>query len=326
MVTYIGYFLLYFGLLAILFTKKSRFGQVIRKLKRLNVTTKWAGTIILFLISCQGYGQSDIDPMDSIFQKKLDSILLHYKVPETHAAKFGRLVIQDANGRMKPMDTYASEVLRKVSKDYSYKELNANQTILSMAQFPELWFNVPLIYIKRGNDSLRSLLEISREAKLAPLSKFFDKEGEYKIKDQVTLAYKSMVPNQFEKDFIEVDRRVNLLYNTLSGEGLRLFPIPNESNNTWTSNRQLAGLGFQKKDSLFVAGILPLYFNTFSKEIPTGNFQESLRLLEQIEKYQSKFGHGVIPNASKIDLEILYNEYDVFKNLFLGTFPLDYCC
>lgn len=69
MVTYIGYFLLYFGLLAILFTKKSRFGQVIRKLKRLNVTTKWAGTIILFLISCQGYGQSDIDPMDSIFQK-----------------------------------------------------------------------------------------------------------------------------------------------------------------------------------------------------------------------------------------------------------------
>ncbi|WP_083158115.1 cytochrome c biogenesis protein CcsA [Allomuricauda sp. CP2A] len=315
-VTYIGYFLLYFGLLAILFTKKSRFGQVIRKLKRLNATTKWAGTIILFLISCQGYGQSDIDPMDSMVQKKLDSILLHYKVPESHAAKFGRLVIQDANGRMKPMDTYASEVLRKVSKDYSYKELNANQTILSMAQFPELWFNVPLIYIKRGNDSLRNLLEISREAKLAPLSKFFDKEGEYKIKDQVTLAYKSMVPNQFEKDFIEVDRRVNLLYNTLGGEGLRLFPIPNESNNTWTSNRRLAGLGFQKKDSLFVAGILPLYFNTFSKEIPTGNFQESLRLLEQIEKYQSKFGHEVIPNASKIDLEILYNEYDVFKNLF----------
>lgn len=316
MVTYIGYFLLYFGLLAILFAKKSRFGQVVRKLKRLNMTTKWTGTILLLLVSYQGFGQSNIDPMDSMIQKKLDSILFHYKAPESHAAKFGSLVIQDANGRMKPMDTYASEVLRKVSKDYTYKKFDANQAILSMAQFPELWFNVPLIYLKRGNDSLRSLLDISIEAKLAPLSKFFDKEGEYKIKDQVTLAYKSIVPNQFEKDFIEVDRRVNLLYNTLSGEGLRLFPIPNESNNTWTSNRKLDGLGFQKKDSLFVAGILPLYFNTFSKEIPTGNFQESLRLLEQIEKYQSKFGHEVIPDASKIDLEILYNKYDVFKNLF----------
>ena len=32
------------------------------------------------------------------------------------------------------------------------------------------------------------------------------------------------VPNQFQKDFIELDRRVNLLYSALEGKVMRIFP------------------------------------------------------------------------------------------------------
>jgi hypothetical protein len=45
--------------------------------------------------------------------KKLDSLLNKFKVKkEEHAAKFGRLIIQDAGGRMKPINTFSSELER----------------------------------------------------------------------------------------------------------------------------------------------------------------------------------------------------------------------
>jgi len=315
-VTYAGYFLLYLGLLAILFAKKSRFGLVVRKLKRINGGTKWAGVVALLLITGQGYGQNGVDPMDPMVQKGLDSILSHFKIPEAHAAKFGHLIVQDANGRMKPMDTYTSEVLRKLSKNDSYGEFNANQAMLSMVQFPELWFNIPIIYLKRGNDSLRDILDVPSEAKLVPLAIFFDEKGEYKLEDQMAVAYKSILPNQFEKDFIETDRRVNLMYNTLRGGDLRLFPIPNARNDRWTSHVNLTGLELQKSDSLFMANFFPLYFSTVAKEIASGDFRESFLLLGQIEKFQFKYGSHVMPEASQVRLEVLYNKYDIFKNLF----------
>jgi hypothetical protein len=38
--------------------------------------------------------------------KQLDSLLNKFKVKQEHAAKFGRLIIQDAGGRMKPINTF----------------------------------------------------------------------------------------------------------------------------------------------------------------------------------------------------------------------------
>jgi hypothetical protein len=49
----------------------------------------------------------------SSYWKQIDSLLNKFKVTEAHASKFGRLVIQDAGGRMKPINTFSSELLRK---------------------------------------------------------------------------------------------------------------------------------------------------------------------------------------------------------------------
>ena len=41
--------------------------------------------------------------------------------------------------------------------------------------------------------------------------------------------------SQIEKDIIELDRRVNLLYSALEGKIMRIFPVPNDDNNKWIS-------------------------------------------------------------------------------------------
>jgi hypothetical protein len=60
-------------------------------------------------------------------QKTVDSLLNKFKVKEEHALKFGRLIIQDAGGRMKPINTFSSELLRKVSHANEYKGMNSDQ-------------------------------------------------------------------------------------------------------------------------------------------------------------------------------------------------------
>ena len=77
--------------------------------------------------------------------------------------------------------------------------------LISMNQFPEFWYQIPIVYLKRGNDSIRKIIGIDAEAKYAPLISFFDDFGNYKLQKQTDEAYKEAVPNQFQKDFLDME-------------------------------------------------------------------------------------------------------------------------
>ena len=66
---------------------------------------------------------------------KADSIVFGQCRGSIQAEVFGRLVLQD-EGRMKPVNTFSSELLRKLSGKNQYKGLNADQVFLSMTEFP----------------------------------------------------------------------------------------------------------------------------------------------------------------------------------------------
>src|SRR5699024_4814342 len=185
-ITYFGYYLLYLGLMLIMFIKGSRFKQLEKKLSTIkefkkDQRAKAIGILaILFLVSgFAGYSQSrkeDIpgyqeEPVghdtisrsrsetvdhansNAIFgrelsKSQLDSIIKANAVPERQAAEFGSLVIQDYKGRMKPVNTYSSRLIRKLSRSNHYEGLTSDQVLLSMTQNPLFWYNVPLIHIK----------------------------------------------------------------------------------------------------------------------------------------------------------------------------------
>jgi cytochrome c-type biogenesis protein CcsB len=129
-------------------------------------------------------------------------------------------------------------------------------------------------------------------------------------------AYRVAVPNQFQKDFIELDRRVNLLYSALEGKILRVFPIPGDANNKWVSYPELNEAPFQGNDSLYVQNVLPLYFQSLRLAKQSGDYKQSDELLESLKGFQERFGSEVLPSEDKIKTEILYNKYDIFKKLF----------
>ena len=84
---------------------------------------KSSDNIIIFFISSMAFADS-----------KIDSLIQAQAIPAEHADAFGMLVMQDEGGRMKPVNTLASEVLRKVSRKSSFKGLSPNQVLLGMAK------------------------------------------------------------------------------------------------------------------------------------------------------------------------------------------------
>jgi cytochrome c-type biogenesis protein CcsB len=313
-ITYLGYFMLYFALMAIMFTKYSRFADLKRKLEV--VKTKKANllTLLVLLFSIGTFAQEHNNAR-FLSEKQLDSIIQKRKVTEEHAAKFGRLIIQDAGGRMKPINTFSSELLRKVSHSNTYKGLNSDQVFLSMTQGGNIWIQVPLIYMKAGNDSIRKIIGIDADKGAASFIDFFDNKGNYKLMPYLEDAYKAANPNQFEKDFIETDKKVNLMESALSGSILKIFPIPNNPNNKWVSFPELATANIKGMAGTYTQNILLMYFTELEKASASGQFDKADGLLESINGFQNKYGSKVIPSKEKITSEILYNKYDVFQKL-----------
>jgi len=314
MITYFGYFLLYFALMAIMFTKHSRFADLKRKLEVVKTKKAKFLPLVLLFFSFGAFAQNH-NNAQFLSEKQLDSIIQKRKVTEEHAAKFGRLIVQDAGGRMKPINTFSSELLRKVSHSDTYKGMNSDQVFLSMTQGGNIWIQVPLIYMKSGNDSIRKIIGIDPEKKFASFIDFFDNAGNYKLMPYLEEAYKAANPNQFEKDFIETDKKVNLMESALSGSIMKIFPIPNDPNNKWVSFPELANSGMKGMAATYTQNILLMYFTELEKASVSNQYDKANGLLESINGFQNKYGSKVMPTEEKITSEILYNKYDVFQKL-----------
>ncbi len=335
-ITYLGYFLLYFGLMWILFDKGSRFGNLKKMLEKVKAKKKTLSVLLLLIgLSYSGMAQQP-EPeeqaqrtTDTINQvpeeehehvmmneKFIDSLILENAVSPEHAEKFGRLIIQDAGGRMKPANTYSSELLRKLSKKDQYKGLSSDQVLISFTQNPMLWYNVPIVEIEKNNDSLHKILGVDKDKKYLSLTDFFDVNGSYKLSPYLTDAYQAGVPNKFQKDFIKTDKKINLWYLALNGEVLKIFPIPGDENNKWISYPEVAEANLKGMDSVFTRQIMPLYMNALQKAKNTGDYTDADKYLQSMKDYQKKFGAEVMPSDEKIDAEITYNKYNIFKNLF----------
>ena len=308
-ITYAGYLLLFISMTAIFFVGNTRFKFLA---KQLNKKT----SIIVFLLSSTLLSAQSLDA--NLKTEFIDSIISESAISKDHANSFGKIIIQDSGGRMKPANTFSSELLRKVSRSNSYNGLNSDQVLVSIMDNPGVWFNAPIVYIKSGQkgDTIKKIIGIDEKIKKAPLVSFFDSLGNYKLANNLEKAYLSNVPSQIEKDIIELDRRVNLLYSALEGKIMRIFPVPNDINNKWISYPEISEYSYEGADSLYVNNVLNLYFQTLRVARQDQDYAQSEELLESIKGFQKKYGSKVMPSDFKINSEVVYNKADIFNRLY----------
>ncbi len=316
LVTYFGYGFLFLGMILTLIMKNTRFRMLRNKLKELK--TKREVTIILAiglttLFPLGAKAQHDHSEGDGHNHDVIEQI--DYTVIDLdHADKFSRLLMQDVEGRMKPLHTFASEFLRKVHHKNKYKDLNPEQVLLSIMYHSGYWQQTPFIYINRNNEKLKGKLKA--EGNYAAFINFFDEKFQYVLMQDVKDANskKPADHTQYDKDVLAVDERINICYMVYEGAILKLFPKSNDINNKWYSNSEYSQ--FSTHDSIFVKAILPYYYGSITQSLKSGDWSKADSTLKHIDDYQRKFGSTVYPEQTKIDMEISYNKINIFSQLF----------
>ncbi len=327
-ITYIGYFLLYTGLIGTLFFGKTRFRELKNNLIRVKTKKAKLLGIFFFFLSLGAVAQDKHAHENRLpNQQEIDSVIKTVTINKEHADKFSTLVVQDEGGRMKPVHTLASELLRKISKSNKFKNLDANQVLLAMMLNPPLWYNVELVHLDWKNDSIRKLIEMPKEQEMAKTIQFFTDKGAYKLAPYLQEAYATNTPNSFQKDFKKIDQKIALLNSALGGQLLKFFPLLNNENNKWVSAVDYRSGEFPVKDTLygnFIKNSIPFYLMTLRNAKKTGDYTEADKLVEALKQNQQNYGKEVLPSEEKIKAEIIYNKADIFQKLYqyYGLFGL----
>ena len=221
LVTYVGYFFMLIGMVLTLFNKNSRFHTVIRLSKSLQDKRKASKALLVAVLL--GFSAS-IFAVDNNSSKK------------EHFEALSSLLIQDeAQGRIEPISTYASDVIRKITKKTSYNGQSALDVFISMMINPTQWQKEPVI--KVAHDGLAKELGAAKDH--VSFNQLVDMQhgGVYKLSEKVNAAYQKdpSQRNQYEKELINVDERLNILNSIFTGTLLNIFPAQADKNSKWTS-------------------------------------------------------------------------------------------
>ena len=301
--TYIGYFLLFTGLILSLFMKKGRFQKLARKKYTLD-SVKASYKLPMILLTAL------------LLQFNTPAIAqeAYLNIDKNHAELLGSTLVQDYQGRIKPLNSLAIEITNKVTKKNELFGLNSNQVFLSMSLYPNKW--QMLKFVKVSNPKLRELLNLEKNAKYLSFEDIYTKDGNYALTPYVEEANskKASKRNKFDKEVIKVDERLNIAYSVFTGSFLKLFPKLNDDNNTWISPLTLDGLKERSpKEYEEVSNLMQSYFEA----LKSSNWNDATEILQSIQTYQYDKTQIEIPSSTKINAEIFFNQYNIFSNLTL---------
>ena len=309
-ITYSGYFLLSVGFVLSFFGKRSRFRILAAQLKRLQLEKQVSALCLVGLLAFPGIANAEERP-----RMDMESAVRQFAVNPEHAAAFGLLPMQSESGRMIPINTFASEVLRKLHKSETFGQLNSDQFLLSLLALPDMWMRVPLIPV--SNTEIISRYHLPGKA--CSYLQMFDSYGAYKFQQQVEEAY-SKQPNErtrFDKDLMKLDEQVNILHQLLNYRLLRIFPQENNPAHKWYAPGDDLS-AYSGKDSLFVSHIFNWYLGEVQTALKTQDWSKADEILAMISKYQQAKNHTLDIRPQKMQAEVKYNRMNIFSKCKVG--------
>ncbi len=314
-VTYAGYFLLLVGFILCFTGKNSRLRVLFRMLKKTSVAT----ALVLCGFQMHAYASDQPELMPEIEK---------YPVNREHAGAFGTLALQSSYGRVIPVNTFSSEILRKLFHHDRIGNMDADQFLLSLLVMPELWSKQALIHVT--NKELINLLNLS--GKKCAYTDLFDSNGNYKLEKLVNQVYHKAPAerSKLDKDLLKLDEKANILLQLFDLQLLNLFPDVDSPDHQWYSPGDDLS-AFSGKDSMFVSRIMDWYVGEVANATQTGNWQPADEVLKMISTYQSAKCHPGDIDNQKIQAELKYNRINIFslcKRVYLisGAFLLILGC
>ncbi len=301
--TYIGYLLMAIAMIFSIFNKNSRFMKLAKK------TGVSGGAFQSVVLGSLMLVATAFTPVGKLNAQEHEHKAV--VIPASAAKEFSSVLLQDANGRIEPFYTMASDVLRKTARKSGFSDQDPVQVVLGMYFYPNKWKYEKMIRV--SGEIIPGLLGV--DGKYASYSDFFDKDNNfsYKLKEYVQKAYNKRPAerNMFDKDVMKVDERLNVCYLVYSGSLLKIFPVKGDAHQHWYSPRE-ASMRVAKEDSIFVSTTLMHWLSAVNTP---GEEDKASTILSSLKEYQKENVSVEVPSETKIQMEIFYEKYDIFGKL-----------
>ncbi len=314
-ITYFGYLCMAVGFLMSLVNRNSRFAWLWRSAAGGSNAARivFAGLVFGSLAS-SSYSQDSLpsaDPHSADYDSSAVSRYAPPVVSRALAVEFDTVLVQDNGGRIEPMSTLASEILRKVVRKETYEGQTPGQIVLGMLAFPRYWLNEPMILV--NHPEIQRQLGIS--GRYASFADFF-RGDQYVLKTEVEEAYrkKPAYRTKYDNELIRTDERLNICNLIYTETSFKIFPVPGDSTNTWYSPVTARGM-FVANDSIFALHVLDYLALETQKSASDGDWELPVQLVRSIKKFQENYGGEILPSVSHIRAEIFYNRSNLFVHV-----------
>jgi len=291
-ITYLGYFLLTVGFILSLVNKNSYFQFLTRKLKNNTVKT------VLLLFAVGGLTLATHAQAGSVIPD----------ISDVTVEEFSKIWVQGNDGRIEPLSTLNSEIVRKVSRKSSLYGKSSDEVVLSMMTYPEIWKTLPIIRIAEKSVSM----QLGVDGNTITIEQLFDAQGNYRISEKVQAAYAKAPAfrSRDDKEFINLDERVNICFMVFQGSMFNLFPR-NTKEAAWYAPGADA-IEYSGGDSNFIKNGFQLLLQNIAQQ----NYIDANQILQAVASFQVKYGGDLIPSETKRNIEIVYNKVNPFKRIF----------
>ena len=339
-ITYFGYFMLFGGMFFTLFWKGTHFWKLNDSLKKMH--TKIPILIPFLMLFGMGLGinpsfaqdMTSINTDSATFSQKQPGPAAQFVRPEQlgpnriidpdHAKKFGHLLVQDFQGRIKPLDTHTLELMRKIYKKDKFKKgditISPDQWFISMQIDPTYWANEPLIKVgQKGGDQLIKETGANAEGYTSYSNLVDQATGIYKLEKQDNKSFSKRKADQsnYDKAVIEVTERFNIFSSIAFGYYTQIIPVKDDPAQKWRSwiySSEESSVDIDRTAYPLITN----YFDGVKEGLRTGNWNKADKSIDEISEFQQVWGKNIVPSASKVSLEILYNHLNVFFWLMIA--------
>ena len=299
-----GYILFVAGMLFSLLNPGSKFRNLMRRGIQSPGLKRKTSFILLILICLPviGYNQTPLKNIPDIDKK--------------HAKKFGRLLIKKNKNDIKPVSTYAENIIENIYGDSRFQGKLPEQVMLEMIVFPKQYKKVNLIKLPHAN--LKKI--IRTDTNYLAFNDFFS-EGKksFLLQKEVNMAYikAPSLRSSLDKALIQTDQKINTCYNIFSGQHFRIFPDTINDKSWYYPNLQVTNYSVAKSS---IERTFNTYLNTLKDASKNNTYVKANQLLEKISQKQRKLSKQELPSELQIKAEQVFSNIQIFtylKHLYL---------
>lgn len=305
-ITYIGYFLMFLGMMLALFAKQGRFVELIQKIKGVQ-KRKETLTMLILLAAFTSFGSGNEHAGHDHPDPNAKKVVRF--MSEDHANELATLPVQDPKGRIIPMHTMCDQILRKLSRKSKFDGKGPIEVVVSMHMYPDYWMEQPIIYV---NSNL--LEKLGLNSNYCSYKELSNGDGAFKLEKEYNSAFRKMESkrNEFDKKVIKLGEKFQICNEVFLWQFMKLIPLKGDAANRWAipfdeeirSNEQAQILSSQCLN----------YISSLDSCAKTGDFTFANNQLGIFKANQKAAAGEVLPSESKLSMEVRYNKMNIFKN------------